>query len=271
MLPYKIPSSRVVKVTARAALKSRWVEAILASFTGMFSVLICTICFSLAVYSENSIMIAISAAIIVAMAIFILAPLFLGILRYFWRLTNSLDDDLSAVFYFFAEGKSYRRALNLTFIIGWRIVTAAVVCMLPYAIASALSGDRLYLLIGQEIPLWAPNLMLIRTFLYVVGIICAVLYISRYYLVPVLVVMNDDMLLLEAVHTSSMVAKRSSSAFLRLAFSCIGWIILTNLILPALYTLPFIIACYAVHSRFAMANYNLILDYYENNLTGYYQ
>ena len=271
MLLYKIPSSRVVKITARAALKGRWVEAILASFTGLFSVLICNVCFSLAAFSENTMLIAISAAIIALTAIFILAPLFLGILRYFWRLTNSLHDDLSTVFYFFAEGKNYRRALKLTFIIGWRIVTAFFVCMLPYAIAGALSGDRLYLLIGQEIPLWAPNLMLIRAFLYVVGVICAVLYISRYYLVPVLVVMNDDMLLLEAVHTSSMVAKRSGSPFLALAFSCIGWLLLTSLLLPALYTLPFIIACYVVHSRFAMANYNLILDYYENNITGYYQ
>ncbi len=271
MLIYKIPSSSVVKITARASLKGRWIEAILASFTGLFGLLIITLCGSLASYTYDAGLMLLSAVLTIAFAIFILAPLFLGILRYFWRLTNSLQDDLSSVFYYFSSGKKYSRALKLTFITGWRIITASVVCMLPYVIVSLLSGDRLYLLIGQDIPLWAPNLILIRTFLYIVGIICAILYVSRYYLAPILVVMNDDMLLLEAVHTSSMVAKRSGSAFLILVFSMFGWIFLTNFILPAFYTLPFIIACYAVHSRFAMANYNLVLDYYENNITGYYQ
>ncbi len=270
MLAYRIPPSQVVKITARTALKGRWCEAILAAFTGYFGTLILTLSISLSLLIKDTNLLFGVAVFALLFGIFVLSPLFLGILRYFWRLTNSLQNELSGVFYFFSDRTKYFRAIKLCFIMGWRIVTAIFVCMLPYVIVNALSTDKLYLLIGREIPIWAPNLILIRAFLYLVGVICAVIYILRYYLVPVLVAMNDDMLLLEAVHTSSMVAKRSGRAFFSLVFSMIGWIFLTNLIMPALYTLPFLIACYAVHCRFAMANYNLILDFYENNV-GYYQ
>lgn len=270
MLPYRIPPNTVVKITARTALKNRWLEAILASFTGFFGVLILTLVLSLGIFTKDQSIMLATSLFAVLFAVFILSPLFLGILRYFWRLTNLLHDELRSIFHFFSDSAKYFRAIKLCFIMGWRIVTAVFVCMLPYVIVSALSTDKLYLLIGREIPIWAPSLILIRAFLYLVGVICAILYVLRYYLVPMLVAMNDDMLLLEAVHTSSMVAKRSGGAFFGLACSMIGWIILTNLIMPALYTLPFIIACYVVHCRFAMANYNLILDYYENNV-GYYQ
>ncbi len=270
MLPYRMPPNTVVKITARTALKGRWLEAILASFTGYFGVLILTLGLSLGILTKDGNIILASALFAVLFGVFILSPLFLGIIRYFWRLTNSLQDELPSVFHFFSDKTKYSRAIKLCFIMGWRIVTAIFVCMLPYVIVSLLSTDKLYMLIGRDVPIWAPSLILIRAFLYLVGIVCAVIYVLRYYLVPVLVAMNDDMLLLEAVHTSSMVAKRSGGAFFSLALSMLGWIFLTNLIMPALYTLPFIIACYVVHSRFAMANYNLIIDYYENNV-GYYQ
>lgn len=270
MLPYSIPESSVVKITARTALKGRWCEAILAAFTGYFGTLILTLSLSLGLLYKDTNLLIVVAVLALLFGIFVLSPLFLGIFRYFWRLTASIQDELRSVFYFFSDRSRYIRAIKLCFIMGWRIITAIFVCMLPYVIVSALSTDKLYMLIGRDIPIWAPSLNLVRAFLYLVGVVCAVIYVLRYYLVPVLVAMNDDMLLLEAVHTSSMVAKRSGGAFFRLAVSMLGWILLTNLIMPALYTLPLIFACYVVHCRFAMANYNLILDYYENNV-GYYQ
>ena len=271
MNPYKIPNSSVVKATARAALKGRWVEAIMVSSLGLFSVLIMSLLGSIVLSSNEKILMYAVYILMPIVSVFVLAPLFLGIIRFFWRLTDSAKDDISTTFYYFGSRKRYIRAIKLTFIIGWRVATAIILCMLPYFVTNVLSSTWLYQTIGQDIPLWAANLILIESFLYIVGVICAILYISRYYLVAVVAAMDEELLLLEAVHISCMVSKRSASAFLSLVTSLLGWILLTFLLAPAIYTLPLMIACYVVHSRFAMTNYNLVLDYYENNLSGSYR
>ncbi len=271
MNPYQIPNSAIVKATARTALKGRWVEAITVSSLGLFSILIINLLSSIVASSNEHSLIYASYIFALVVAVFVLVPLFLGIVRFFWRLTDSANDDISSAFYYFGSRKRYVRAVKLAFILGWRVVTAIILCMLPYFVANVLSSTWLYQTLGQDIPLWAANLILIESFLYIVGVICAVLYISRYYLVAVIAAMDEDLLLLEAVHISCMVSKRSASAFLFLAVSLLGWVLLTFLLAPAIYTLPLILACYAVHSRFAMTNYNLVLDYYENNMSGSYR
>lgn len=271
MNPYQIPNSSVVKATARAALRGRWVEAITVSSLGLFSVLIVSLLSSIVLSSNQQVLMYAANIMMPIISVFVLAPLFLGIIRFFWRLTDSAKDDISSAFYYFGSRKRYVRAIKLTFIIGWRVATAIILCMLPYFVTNILSSSWLYQTLGQDIPLWAANLILIESFLYIVGVICTILYISRYYLVAVVVVMDEELLLLEAVHISCMVSKRSSSSFLSLVASLLGWALLTFLLAPAIYTLPLMIACYVVHSRFAMTNYNLVLDYYENNMSGSYR
>ena len=77
-------------------------------------------------------------------------------------------------------------------------------------------------------------------------------------------------MLLEAIHLSTMVAKRTLSNFLSLIVSLLPWIILTLLIIPAVYTLPTVIVCYVVHCRFAINNYNILIDNFENDMSGYH-
>lgn len=270
MVSFEIPNSSVVKSTARAALKGRWVEAIIVSCLGMFSIFIIQLIFSaISMYAGRALMYILSA-VSIAFFIFLIAPLFLGIIRYFWRLTDSAKDDVSAVFYYFGSKKRYFRAVKLTFVLGWRVLGAIVLCMLPFAVTHMLSGTWVYSVLGQEVPIWAANFMFIEVFFFIIGVLCSILFVSRYYLAPVIAAMDEDLLLLEAIHISSMVSRRSGSAFISLAVSLFGWILLGALCLPVLYTLPFMIACYVIHARFAMVNYNLVLDYYENNMSGSY-
>ncbi len=268
MIPFKIPKSSVVKNTARTALKGRWVEAIAVSCLGLFALLFVYLSASVArsLITEYSALV--SAVIWIGYVLLLLAPLGMGIVRYFWRLTDSVCDEISEVFYYFHNPNRYFRVVKLTFILGWRVAAAAFVCMLPYLIVNAMSNTWLYQLLGQSIPIWAANLVLIESFLYVVGLLCVIVYISRYYLVPVIAVMDEELLLLEAVHISCMVSRKSSSAFICLLVSLLGWLLLTGLLVTAIYTLPLIISCYVVHCRFSIVNYNLILDYYENGMNG---
>ena len=72
--------------------------------------------------------------------------------------------------------------------------------------------------------------------------------------------MDESLYLMEAMHISEMISKQSISAFASLVVSFIGWFLLSLLGLPLVYTLPFFLISYVVHSRFAIVNYNLNLQ-----------
>ncbi len=262
MTPYEIPRSNIVKLTAKTALKGSFTEAVLVSLSGLSTMLLAVVISS--VFSLlGSVGEYIAIPLNILYGVFITAPILLGTVRWFWRMTEGLRDPVTEIFYYFSSLREYIRVLKLTLVIGWKILTVAFLCLLPYCLVSVISGSEFYRIIGYEIPLWVPNLILIRSFLYVIGVGIAVVAISRYYLVPILVIMDERLLLLEAVHISTMVSKRSLSLFLALIVSLFFYIAASFLILPALFTLPILLSCYAVHSRYAMTNYNLALRYSE--------
>ena len=270
MTPFHIPNSKIVKITAKTALTDIKTDTAVVSLFGIFSILIMSLLTSVISANEGEIFSVLSYGVSVLFSVFVIAPLLLGIIRFFWRMTDGMNDNIPVVFYYFSSRKQYSRALKLTLVMLFRISTVLFVCMLPYGIVGLISGSQIYQLLGFEIPIWAPNLILIRSFLYILGVSAAIFYVSRYYLVPVLVVMNEELLLLEAVHISSMVSKKSLASFLSLLVSLIIWIALTVLLIPAVYTLPFIFVCYVVHCRFAITNYNFFVEDFENNMSGYY-
>ena len=94
-------------------------------------------------------------------------------------------------------------------------------------------------------------------------IVVSFAFLLKYYLTPAIAVMDDDLLLMEAVHISTMVARKSAGSFLSLIASLAGWILLSFLGIPLIYTAPLFFGCYAIHSRYALVNYNLILDFYK--------
>lgn len=255
----KIPSNRVVKQTTRTVLSGKWTVSVSAAALGIAGFMLMCVLQSLLATPNTKITNLASQIFGFVFYLLVLSPLFLGVLRFFWRLINYADDSLVSVFYYFSELPRYIRAIKLTLVMGWRILTAVIICMLPYFAIGLVTGGGLYQFFGWEIPLWVPNLILIESFLKIVGIVTASVYGSRYYLVPVIAIMDEERLLLEAVHISCLVSKRSGMAFLSLLCSCIFAVLISFFVIPAIYTIPFIVTAYLIHCRFVMVNYNLVL------------
>jgi hypothetical protein len=125
-----------------------------------------------------------------------------------------------------------------------------------------LSNAWIYQFLGTEIPIWVAGLALVEAFLQVAGTFVALIVVAKYYLVPVIAVMDENLLVLEAVHMSVMVSRRSLGAAAGLFCSLIGWVLLSTFVIPLIYTAPLFLGCYVVHGRYALVNYNLSLDYY---------
>lgn len=261
MLQLKIPSSKVVKSTVKATLKGYRIPAGIAGVIPyIIYLLVVTIVSVFSMLLTNKLILI--GAIFAVLLVFLFAPIFLGAIRWFWRATDGLKESPAAVFYYFSSRFLYKRALKCVLFLIFKFFTAFLTCLLPYFVISVISNSWIYQFLGAEVPLWVAGLALVQSFLRVVGIMAGIVVISRYYLFPALAVMDDNMLLLEAMHISVMVSRRSVTAFIGLAISFIPLALVSLLALPMFYTAPIFLAAYAIHSRYAVVNYNQNLDNY---------
>lgn len=270
MFPPRIPTSSVVKNTIAASLKGRRAPALLASLCCVFACLICSLInsvLSIAFVGSFSFVPYIFGAVL---SFFVLMPLFLGTVRYFWRFTDGAEDSPSEVFFYFSSFSLYKRAISCVFAVGLRCAVVVILCLLPYIAVSLFCEGWIFRFLGAEMPIWAQGLVLVQGFLLVAGSLGGGLLALRYYLFSAVVVMDDEIHPLEALRISSMVARQSQGSFLELLFSLLGWILLSFLLVPLFYTAPLFFGCYAVHCRYAIVNYNESLKAYsDDNFTPY--
>ena len=261
MLSLKIPGGAAVKSTVKASLADKYISAVIVAMSVVFAALFLYVMMSAIaiVFGENLLLIGTFALLF---TIFIINPLFLGAVRWFWRITDSSNDGPEAVFYYFSSFFRYARSIKFVLYISFKLCGIFFICLLPYLIVYLLSNSWIYQFLGTDIPLWAAGLVMVQSFLRIAGIVLALAFSSKYYLVCSVVVMDDDILILEAAHISVMVSRHSTSALLGLTASLFFWILVSFTLLPLIYTAPLILGCYAVHCRYALVNYNMNLDYY---------
>jgi len=131
---------------------------------------------------------------------------------------------------------------------------------IPFFIVKALSHSFLYELIGLSVPFWAANLTSVTVILRLISNIALIFIMLKFYLAPMLFVADDNMESVEAVHMSSTISKKSYVDFIYLGFSFFGWILLSGLVIPMIFTLPYIALSYLIHSRFVISEYNTHIE-----------
>ncbi len=261
MLPNQIPNSAVVKSTVKASLKDKFVSATVAANSPIFAFLALSLICGLGATLFTGVAAIVSELVLLLFVLFLVSPLTLGTVRYFWRLGSVENEPPSAVFYYFSSFKIYKRAIKCTFTLASRLFFTFFLSLLPYFIVSLLSKSWLYQILQTEMPIWVAGLVILESFLRIAGFLIALVISLRYYLVFPLVAMDDNMLLLEAVHLSVSVSRRSSGAFIALVLSLIWHILLSLFLLPTLATAPTIFGAFALHSRYAIVNYNQNIEY----------
>ena len=253
----------VVKLTAKTALKNNWLKCIAASLSLIFSCLISSIAADYISYISHN---AVGYILLAAVGIFLIFPLFLGVVRFFWRMIFGADDMQLVAFYYFSDKEKYKRALRLSASLAIRTAGFAVVIFLPAIIIDIFSGVKVYDIMDIPIPIWTGNLYYLTVFLKTVASVVLFFVMSRYYLAPFLVVADEDMDIAEAVHMSCTLSRDTGLDFIYLIFSFIGWILISVLVFPLVFTLPYFMTSLSVHTRFAVAEYNKKIE--KNSDTG---
>ena len=96
--------NNVIKITALTALKGKYLKTVFSCLILIFSVFIGLFIISLLEIFLPSL---ITNILGVAYLIFAVSPLFLGTLRYIWRLLFAVNDKPITVFFYFSDKKHY--------------------------------------------------------------------------------------------------------------------------------------------------------------------
>lgn len=256
--------TKVIRENSRIALKKDYLHYIAVSImlllTTVFTVL------AVEIFSEIAGDV-FAVLVLLLLLIFLVFPVFLGILRFFWRCQFNANDTVSDAFYYFASVSVFFRAAKLSLLLALKTALIAAVCFAPTIFAQILCNPEFYELIGVQFPDFATNLWFTRGCLSAAGTIAFLFTGLRYYLAPFLLVVDENIIPSEAIEISRIISKRTRSDYIGLVFSLSGWIILSFIGIPLIFTVPYFIMAYIVHSRFAVAQYNAAAGLY--NKPGY--
>lgn len=259
--------SPVIKKTAKVALSHRFLQSVAVCCAFIFIYFVGELTSSLVSIFAGEIGYFVTLALL---CFFALSPLALGTLLFFRRLIWEQEDSVLIIFKYFSSAAEYKRALHFTFLLFLKLLIAAAVLFSPCFIVWALSGEWLYEALGFSLPIWTSNLWALNSFICIIASFALVFVMLKYYLAPFIFVSNDDIDPAEAVNMSTIISKRTGGDFFGLVLSFAGWILISMLIAPLVFTLPYFLTSYAVHCRFAITAYNRDVDRFNADFTPHY-
>jgi hypothetical protein len=160
------------------------------------------------------------------------------------------------IFHYFSEKKLYFKSLALIVSLLVRIIISFIVACIPVFIAELISSSWLYSVLDVSIPIWTVNLTDIINILKVIAVASTLVSSFKYYLAPMLFVADEDIAVAEAIHLSTVIEKRTLLDFVFFVFSFMGWIVLSFLVIPLIYTIPYFIISYLIYCASAVDGFN---------------
>lgn len=246
-------TSSVVKLTAKTALKNNWLKTSVSCLIVLFACLIISIATGFVSFVFNDVTAYVFLGIC---AIFLLFPLALGLVRFFWRFIFGADDSPVSVFSYFSGKTEYKRALRLTVSLTLRTVGFGLLLFFPAIIVDLFSQAKVYDFLNIPIPLWTSNFSYLSVLLKTVAGVALFFVMLKYYLAPFLITADENMEVGEAIHMSATIYKNVMLDIIYLFLSFLGWLVLSVLIIPLVFTMPYMLTSLSVHVRFAIAEYN---------------
>ena len=247
------PTHKVVKKTALTGLKNNWPGAIAAAMLFVFLCIIGSLVASLLQFATN---LFIANLVLAALTIFVIFPFFLGVLGFFRAIAFDESAEIKYIFYPFIDTKNYFRALSFSVNFILRLFFVCFAALLPAIITRVLSYNSTYKALGGGVPLWAPGLSVVSVMLGIAGAALSFVVLLRYYAAPFLFVANENLYAKEALKASRKITMGRKADFFFLMVSLLGWIALSLLCLPLIFTAPYFFMVYIVHCRFSVAAYN---------------
>ncbi|MBO4694033.1 MAG: hypothetical protein J5659_06575 [Clostridia bacterium] len=250
-------STAAVKSTAKTALKGGYLKNFAASAIYVFAFLVCLSC-----YGVLSSVLGIFAAFIflIVALIFLIIPLTLGFIYFTVRLIFTKATEPVLMFKYFSNSKDYIRSLRFAFPLLGNAIFSGFLLFLPAFAVDLIANGTVFKLFSAEIPLWVSSLWSISAVLKVLAGLCLIVVMLKYYLAPFLLVADENMDPLPAMHMSKIISSVTKRDFIWLVLSVFPLISACIFLIPDIFVFPYFATLYCVHCRFAVASYNKSVD-----------
>ncbi len=264
---------RAIKPNAKIALKNRWVEAILVflCFATVCVAQYFTVVLFAALFGATSVFnfllpssflqlstlpnIAL-AAVKVCLVLGVVFPCAMGVFRWYLRLVTENDDPLIGIFYYYSSAKLFKRAFVSGAILCLLLFLIGAVSMIPFYIASALSSAKFYQFLGVNMPAYVHMSVSTTVFRALGAVIYFLVALRLVWYLPMCVAFPDKTPK-ELVRATFGIFKPFVGHTISFALSFFGCFLLSLLVIPMVYTVPYFITSSAVFFRYAVNNYNL--------------
>ncbi len=253
--------SPIIKQTAKTALSQNYLTSVAVSCVMIFIYFVCNLVSSLVSVFASEIGYFVA---FILFSVFALSPLALGVIYYFRRLIWESKDSALVIFKCFSSVDEYKRAIVFTFILFSKLAVYALIVFSPCIILWLFSNDFIYQTLGLSLPVWASSLRALNSFVAIIAFFTLVFIALKFYLSPFIFIGNDDIDPAEAINMSTIISKRTGGDFFGLVLSFAGWILLSLFVAPLIFTLPYFLASYSVHCRFAITAYNRDVDHFNS-------
>ncbi len=245
--------SKAVKHTAKTVLKNNFLSV-------MFSCSIFLFTFFIILYLSYFLGVVLgviaSDVLFISLSVLVTFPLLLGVFRFVWRLLLDAKDTPIAIFYYFCGKEEYLKSLRFFLKVFAKCIIPAVFFFIPSLTVQVIVNGKIFEWLDVSIPLWTANLEYVYLFLRSLAYILLIIYVLKYYLAPYLIVSDENMDIDEVLNMSKIISRKTMVDFIYLFFSFALWIFLSVLVIPLIFTLPYFLTSYAVHYRYAVADYN---------------
>ncbi len=251
------PSVKSVKSNSLNALRGNWAQAVMALAIPVLSVLAVGVLADAVIYLMDSLIIqVIFSVVIILTVIFLGLPSCFGVLRLYHSLYTKENIDFSEIFYYFSSKGVYLRAVRFIFSMVFPLTLAAFLLLVPSIALDFIANGGIDELFQNGIPIWIANLSIIATFLRCLAIAAVILISLKVYVAPYIFMINDKISVKEVLMQSIAVSRYGAGPFILLVFTQLGWVLLSILAVPAVFTLPYMLMCYVTHSKYAVNFYN---------------
>ncbi|RPF48076.1 putative membrane protein [Hydrogenoanaerobacterium saccharovorans] len=191
------------------------------------------------------------AAIFTLLSLIVNSPLTFGVKQWYYHLVGGESDDVVSIFSFFS-------CCRLFFKVIWHdinLIIRRLLWAIPFSIIPGIITGTAVLMLYNTQPtdimrLGGIMLFMLGLLLALIAQVFFVIFTNRYFLSAYLIAENPELTVKAAIKTSIRYTKHNKGNIFMLQLSFILWGILSLLVLPLLYVVPYYSAANALYAKY---------------------
>lgn len=203
---------------------------------------------------------------IAIVAFVMLSPLYLGFMRIMKNVAREKEANTKEMFYYFTSFSEYRYGLRYMIVLLSRYILWGIICMLP-AVTAIISYYSLYNNLESELVLThvAGGASVLCS---IAGLLIYFVITRKYFLATYLFMQQSRQTPNACIKSSCRLMKGNKGRAIKLWFSFLPWFLLSYLVIPVFYVLPYYKTAACVSGKWLLFTQNVQEDKESENTKG---